>query len=155
MTDINAMDKEGKKIYRSRIDWWLWAMILLATGAVIAACIGVQQWYFQWDFMLVMALLAALFLVTIRGTWYAIEGGTLIVYQFFRPTRMPVVKIREVRYVRGFLAGPALSTRRIAIRFRDRSVTRSAIPVEISPRDREAFVSQLLAINPGITVIQG
>ncbi len=149
------MDNEGKTVYRSRIDWWLWAVILLAVAAVIAACIGMQQWYWQWDFMLIMAFLAALFFVTIRGTWYVIEGETLIVYQFFRPHRMPVAKIKEIRYVRGFLAGPALSTRRIAIRFKDRSVTRSAIPVEISPRDREAFVSQLLAINPGITVIQG
>lgn len=149
------MDNEGKTVYRSRIDWWLWAVILLAVAAVIAACIGMQQWYWQWDFMLIMAFLAALFFVTIRGTWYAIEGETLIIYQFFRPHRMPVAKIKEIRYVRGFLAGPALSTRRIAIRFKDRSVTRSAIPVEISPRDREAFVSQLLAINPGIAVIQG
>ncbi len=103
------MVKEGKTIYRSRIDWWLWAVILLAVAAVIAACIGVQQWYFKWDFLLIMAFLAALFFVTIRGTWYA---------------------------------------------FADRSVTRSAIPVEISPRDREAFVSQLLAINPGIAISQ-
>ena len=148
------MDNERRTIYRSRIDWWLWAVILLAVAAVIAACIGVQQWYWQWDFMLIMAFLAALFFVTIRGTWYAIEGETLIVYQFFRPHRMPVAKIKEIRYVRGFLAGPALSTRRIAIRFKDRSVTRSAIPIEISPCDREAFVSQLLAINPGITILQ-
>lgn len=148
------MVKEGKTIYRSRIDWWLWAVILLAVAAVIAACIGVQQWYFKWDLLLIMAFLAALFFVTIRGTWYAIEGETLIIYQFFRPHRMPVAKIKEVKYVRGFLAGPALSTRRIAIRFADRSVTRSAIPVEISPRDREAFVSQLLAINPGIAISQ-
>ncbi len=148
------MDKAEKTIYRSRIDWWLWAMVLLAAGAVIAACIGVQQWYFQWDFMLIMVFLAALFFITIRGTWYAIEGETLIVYQFFHPHRMPVEKIKEIRYVRGFLAGPALSTRRIAIRFKDRSVTRSSIPIEISPRNRDAFVSQLLAINPGITVLQ-
>lgn len=80
------MVKEGKTIYRSRIDWWLWAVILLAVAAVIAACIGVQQWYFKWDFLLIMAFLAALFFVTIRGTWYAIEGETLIIYQFFRRT---------------------------------------------------------------------
>ena len=70
------------------------------------------------------------------GIWYAIEGNNLIVYQFFRPKRYPIKKIKDVRYSKGFLAAPALSSTRLAIRFTDRNILRSSRPRGRSPLDR-------------------
>lgn len=61
-------------------------------------------------------------------------------------------KIKDVRYSKGFLAAPALSSTRLAIRFTDRNILRSSLPLEISPLDRTSFVNRLLSVNPGITV---
>ena len=88
------------------------------------------------------------------GCWYAIEGSDFIVYQFFRPHRFPIHKIKEVKFCKGILAGAALSTTRIAIRFTDRKILKSSMPIEISPKDREGFVHDLTVINPDITVIR-
>ncbi len=59
---------------------------------------------------------------------------------------------KDVRYSKGFLAAPALSSTRLAIRFTDRNILRSSLPLEISPLDRTGFVNRLLSVNPGITI---
>ena len=138
-----------KTVYRSRIDWWLIAIVIFTMSILVVAAIGGTVWLS----MLYGILMGGLFWVALAGTWYAIEGDRLLVYQFFRPTRLPIAKIKEVRYCRGVLAGPCLSTRRLSIKFTDRSVLKSAMPIEISPRDRDGMVRQLLEINPAIKVI--
>lgn len=138
-----------KTVYRSRIDWWLIAIVIFTMTILVVAAIGGTVWLS----VLYGILIGGLFWVAMAGTWYAIEGDRLVVYQFFRPTRLPIAKIKEVRYCRGVLAGPCLSTCRLSIKFTDRSVLKSAMPIEISPRDRDGMVRQLLEINPAIKVI--
>ncbi|MBJ2166703.1 MAG: PH domain-containing protein [Muribaculaceae bacterium] len=88
------------------------------------------------------------------SVWYEIDNDTLTVYNLFRPTSIPVGKIAEVRYCRGYLAGAAMSSKRLSIKMADRSVLKSSMPLEISPKDRDAFVDALLRINPSIRVIR-
>lgn len=140
-----------KTLYRSRIDIWLWAVLLFTIAVIVAVGIGSPWWLTAIHATGILGIMV----VCMFGCWYTIEGDTLSVYQFFRPHPMPIDKIKEVRYTTGFLAGPALSARRLSIKFTDRKVLRSSMPLEISPRDRDAFVRHLLRINPGITVIKG
>lgn len=137
-------------VFRSRVDWWLWSVLAFALIVVIVCYIGLPWW------LTLISCTGILlpFVLSVCGTWYAIdeESGTLIVYQLFRANRYPIAKIRAVRLTKGYLSGPALSARRISIRFTDRSVLRSLLPLEISPKDREGFVSRLVAINPDISV---
>ena len=86
------------------------------------------------------------------GCWYEIDGNQLVVYQFFRPHRFPIDKISEVKKTTGILATAGMSVRRVSIKFADRSVMKSSMPLEISPKDRDKFISHLKEINPNINI---
>lgn len=138
----------AKTTYPSKIDWWIWAIVAFVITVIIIIGITSPWWL---TLLLGLAILVPS-LTGLIGIWYAIEGDNLIVYQFFRPKRYPIKKIKDVRYSKGFLAAPALSSTRLAIRFTDRNILRSSLPLEISPLDRTSFVNHLLSVNPGITV---
>ena len=88
----------------------------------------------------------------IAGCWYEIDGEQLVVYQFFMPNRFPISKIKEVKKTKGYLATAGMSCRRVSIKFTDRSVLKSSMPLEISPKDRDGFIAKLKEINSGIEV---
>lgn len=134
--------------YRSRIDLWLLAIILLYLSVLIFVC-ATTTWYLS----VPLGILCVMSVAMLFSVWYEIDHDTLTVYNLFRPTRIPVGKIAEVRYCRGYLAGAAMSSKRLSIKMADRSVLRSSMPLEISPKDRDAFVDALLRINPSIRVI--
>lgn len=90
--------------------------------------------------------------VLISGCWYEIDGDQLVVYQFFRPYRFPIDKIAEVKKTTGILATAGMSCRRVSIKFADRSVLKSSMPLEISPKNRDGFIAELKEINPDIKV---
>ena len=132
-------------IYKSRIDWWVWCVILV----IVLTCVFVAidtTWLVSLPicgFMLVCLLL-------IVGCWYEIRGDQLIIYQFFRPNPFPIEKIAEVKKTKGILATAGMSIHRVSIKFSDRSVLKSSMPLEISPKDRDGFIAQLKEINPSI-----
>lgn len=86
------------------------------------------------------------------GCWYEIDGNQLVVYQFFKPNVFPIDKIAEVRKTIGYLATAGMSSRRVSIKFSDRSVLKSSMPLEISPKDRDGFIAHLKEINPDIKI---
>ena len=137
-------------VFKSRIDWWIWAVLAFSLAVVSVCFIGLPWWLT----LIYGAGILASFVIAVFGTWYAIdeEAEEMIVYQFFRPRRYPVGKIRDVRVTKGYLSAPALSSHRISIRFAERSVLRSLLPLEISPKNREGFMSHLVDINPDISV---
>ena len=139
-------------VFKSRIDWWIWAVLAFSLAVVSVCFIGLPWWLT----LIYGAGIVASFVIAVFGTWYAIdeEAEEMIVYQFFRPRRYPVGKIRDVRFTKGYLfIGCRFSIIDfISIRFAERSVLRSLLPLEISPRNREGFVSHLVDINPDISV---
>ncbi len=113
----------AKTTYPSKIDWWIWAIVAFVITVIIIIAITSPWWL---TLLLGLAILVPS-LPGLIGIWYAIEGDNLIVYQFFRPKRYPIKKIKEVRYSKGFLAAPALSSTRLAIRFTDRKDRKSVV----------------------------
>ncbi len=136
-----------KTVYRSKVAWWFFGGCLIFLGVV---CLGLPWWVI----LIFVGSFAALLFVLIRGCWYEIAGDTLVIYNLFQSLRAPIAKIREVRYKKGYLAGAASSFDRLAISFTDRSVLKSAMPIEISPADRDGFVARLKEINPAIEVVK-
>lgn len=134
-----------RKVYRSKIDWPIWCMLLFTINIMIGCAIGSN-----WVISLPLISAIILFVVAISGTRYVIEDNTLIVYHFFRQHRIPIVKIKSATPAKGFLTGPALSSDRVSLRFTDRSVLKSSKPMEISPRHRDEFIAQLKELNPAI-----
>lgn len=135
-------------LYRPRIDFWLGAVWVFAMVILVVCCLGTPWWIP----VLYGILINVLMIGGVYGTYYTIDGDTFTVYQFFRPHPFPISKISEVKYCTGYLAGPATSSRRLAIKFSDRKILKSYAPLEISPKDRDGFVARLLSVNPAIKV---
>lgn len=137
-----------KTVYKSGIGWIMWAAFAVLALSVVAVGMDSEWWFTLIFGCVVIGLNVALCL----GCWYEIDGNELKVYMFFRPTSLPIDKISEVKYCTGYLASAAMSSKRLAIKFFDRSVLKSAMPLEISPKDRDSFVKKLISINPSIKV---
>lgn len=137
----------NKTVYKSKIDWWVWLTIAVVIAVSFFVIID-TMWYVALPicgFMFVCVLLMV-------GCWYEIDGNQLIIYQFFRPNPFPIDKISELKKTTGILATAGMSCRRVSIKFTDRSVMKSAMPLEISPKDRDGFMNQLKEINPAIVI---
>lgn len=138
-----------KTVYRSKIDWWVWAVLVFWFAMIFAVGIG-SPWWLTLIFCLLPSILI---IVLILGCWYEIDGDTLVIYQFFMPHRIPISKIKDVKKTVGYLATAGMSAQRVSIRLSDRRVLKSSMPLEISPNDRDAFIAQLIRINPSISYI--
>lgn len=135
-----------KTIYRSRIDWWAW-LCLVGVPASVWLTAGDKPW---WYAVFICGGLTALCTVPMFGCWYEIDGDDLVIYRFFRPIRLPISKIRDVKKKSGYLATAGMSHLRVSISLTDPSVLKSFAPVEISPRDRDGFIARLIEMNPDI-----
>lgn len=136
-----------RQIYNSRIDWWMWLVLIFVAGVTIAIAIDSTLWV-----ALPTCGVMIFCILLMVGCWYEIDGNQLVVYQFFRPHRFPIDKISEVKKTTGILATAGMSVRRVSIKFADRSVMKSSMPLEISPKDRDKFISHLKETNPNINI---
>ena len=136
-----------RQIYKSRIDWWMWLVLIFVAGVTIAIAIDSTLWV-----ALPTCGVMIFCILLMVGCWYEIDGNLLVVYQFFRPHRFHIDKISEVKKTTGILATAGMSVRRVSIKFADRSVMKSSMPLEISPKDRDKFISHLKETNPNINI---
>lgn len=142
-------DKTGT-LYRSRWDSSTWGLIgLVAVVALLPLVFTDDGLMPLWVTSGVLALvIGSLFTV-----YYRVEGDRLIVHQLFFTESYPIDKIASIERTKSWLSAPATSlTHRIAIRFTDRKVLRSAMPLVISPTPEHDFIRQLREINPAIAV---
>lgn len=137
----------NKIVYKSKIDWWVW--LTIAVVIAVAAVVIVDT---SWHVALPLCGSMAICILSLIGCWYEIDGDNLIVYQFFRPHKFPIDKIAEIKKTKGYLATAGMSCRRVSIKFTDRTVMKSAMPLEISPKDRDSFIAHLHEINPNILI---
>lgn len=138
------------KIYRSRIDWWVYGLFPFIILCFLLGPILTDSDY--WFGIVLSTPLCILVCYAIVSTKYAVRGNDfgvkgLIGWQWF-----PVDKIESITHVNSILASAALSTHRIAIKFSDRKILKSSAPMEISPKDDKEFIAELLRINPDIKI---
>lgn len=88
-----------RQIYKSRIDWWMWLVLIFVAGVTIAIAIDSTLWV-----ALPTCGVMIFCILLMVGCWYEIDGNQLVVYQFFRPHRFPIDKISEVKKTTGILA---------------------------------------------------
>lgn len=137
--------------YSTKIDWWLPAVIIfiLLLSMSMLLWIG-MEWY--------VALILGIILFGYAGVScfqisYAIKDDELGVHNQVKWTWYPIENIKEVRKLKSILASPAMSFTRVSIKFK-RGTTKTAVPLEISPKDRDKFIQDLLKINPNIKVME-
>ena len=137
-----------EKVYKSRVaKWYLWMCIVLAAAFVgsLALCYR-TTWVLFIDVAVVGAAVALMFDMLLH-TDYTIKRDKLIIRcgVLFRMA-LPISKIKEIAHKSTILSSPALSAKRIGLRYDRRNW------VYISPKDQEAFIEDLKAINPDITI---
>ena len=81
-----------KTVYRSKIDWWVWLVTVGFLAVIWLSAIGMSWWYI----VFVCGGMTLLYAWLMFGCWYEIDGEELVIYQFFRPTRLPISKIEEL-----------------------------------------------------------
>lgn len=146
---MNRMENK-RKTYRARWDSSTWGMIGLVGVCCVCPLIFDDDGLLP---VLVCVGMLALVIVCLLSVYYRIEGDQLLVYTFFIPHAYLIGKITEVYRIKTYLSAPATSlTRRLAIRFSDKSVLKSIDPLVISPADEKEFIGHLLEINRGIKV---
>lgn len=146
-----TMKAYGGTRYNSQWDWSTW--LILGFTAVVFLWPVLLDDDRTWQIALILGAAAflALMVVFLKGIYYRIDGNNLVIYQFFVPTALPIDKIESVEPTRSLLSSPATSmTHRLAIKFIDRRVLKSAMPILISPVRQKEFIDQLLTVNPAI-----
>ncbi len=134
--------------FSSRVDWWIYAVVLFT---VVCCMVGPLITSDDYLFGILLAgLLVGIEIFTFTSVKYAIRGNELGIRMFYRWQWFPIDKISEVKKVTSMLSSAALSTQRVAIIFSDRKILKSNFPLEISPKDRSTFISNLQTVNPGI-----
>ncbi len=140
-----------KRVFFTGIDTWVWCMFIFAAVVAVVCTIGASLLVALplWGVLLLLGLLFAV------GCRYEVMGDKLVVYRYMMPHRYPISKISEVAKSTGHTGTIGLSSRRVTVRFADRSVMKSSLPLQLSPRDRDGFIDALRAVNPSINVEGG
>jgi len=130
------------KIYKSKVDWWLGIVLVYPIFRSVASIIE-GEWIGY-----IGIVLCLLFVVFIsKSTRYIISENHLIVKcMFIVNDKIEISKIRKIEKTNSILSSPALSLDRIAIKFNKFD------EVYISPKEKQAFVDELLNVNPDIEI---
>ncbi|WP_169739282.1 PH domain-containing protein [Dyadobacter crusticola] len=101
----------------------------------------------SWAGFVVVAVIAAFFLHLFFNTYYQIKGDQIRIRSgFLMDKTIPVKSITKISETKSLLSAPALSQNRLELRYNrfDRLI--------ISPKDRTAFIADLLRISEHIDV---
>jgi hypothetical protein len=125
-------------VYKSKIDWWL----IIIIGVLF--CYPIVDGIITKDYMMSIVFFGLLSLIFLMfwSIQYKIEGHQLKIWT----TKIDIHSIKKIYHTNNPLSSPALSLDRIAV------VYNKYDEVLISPRDKSAFIAELLSINPNIVV---
>jgi hypothetical protein len=130
------------KVYKSKIDWWLGIVFLYPLFLGIQSIIE-GKWI---GFLIFFGVLFFIWFIS-KTTSYSIKEDELQVKSMFVVNqKIDISKIRKIEKSYSVLSSPALSFDRIVIRFNKFD------DIYISPKQKLAFIEELLSINPSIEV---
>lgn len=131
--------------FRSRVDWWLGALLIALPGVALVTAIALQLSGNPGDAIVgwvSLAGIAALYVGVVWPVSYRLAEDELVIRFGLVRSRVAYRAIRGVVPTRSPLAAPALSLDRLAIDVGTR------FDVCISPRDRDAFLDALAVRAP-------
>ena len=127
-------------VYKSKIDWWLGAILVIAMAAsAIAALQALSN--SPWLALLIGGPGLLLPLVALLSTRYTIQDRQLIVQSGPIKWRIPITDISEVTPTSDPIASPALSLDRLRIVY---GAKKSLL---VSPRNKEDFLRQITMLR--------
>ncbi len=136
------------KIYKSKVArWYVWFCVIMTLAFIgsIYLCYK-STWILLIDITLIGICLIMMYDMLLH-TDYAINGEKLhircgILYRM----DIPISKISEITHKSTILSSPALSAKRIGIKYGKTNW------VYISPKNQEDFISTLKSLNPEIRI---
>lgn len=144
MFPINRSMKYNSKIDRGTIILALFSILCCVVGpAIVGEVIPA----------IILGLAVVLFeIVIFISLKYEIRGNQLGIRTFFRWNWYPIDKISTITRRQSIISAPALAYDRLAIKFSDKKILRSSMPLEISPDDFNRFISEIKDVNPDVIV---
>ncbi len=132
----------AKTVYKTKIGIGIIFFILLVNGFIVYQ---IQELLGS----ILISLFMLLIIASIINIHYVIEDGKLFVKQFkFNMTKpIDIISIQTIEKRRSIISSPAGSTERLELRCGKLGT------LTISPKNEEAFVQQLMSINPLIKYI--
>lgn len=136
------------KVYKSKVaKWYIW----FCTGMIIVFIGSIFLCYKSTLILLIDIVLLCICMLMIFDmllhTDYTINGNKLhIRCGCLFKMDLPVCKISEITHKSTFLSSPALSMKRIGLKYGKTNW------VYVSPEDQEEFISALKSINPDIKI---
>ena len=132
-------------VYKSKIDWWLGAILVVAM--IASALAGLKALSTDtpnaiWTAALIGGVGFILPLVGLLSTRYVIQGQQLVVRSGLFKWRIPINEISDITPSSDPVASPALSLDRLRITY---GQTKSLL---ISPRDKDGFLAQIASLPP-------
>lgn len=138
-------------VYKSKIDWWVPAVVAVTVAVAFIGPIIDGEIFIVG--IIIAVLLGTLEIVMFASVKYKIYDGKLGIRNlFYKWEWFPIDKISEIKKTSGILSAPALSTKRVSIKFSDKKILKSSMPLEISPKNRDGFIAKLQEINPSIVI---
>lgn len=138
------------KVYKSKVGrWYVWICISVAIIFVWSIYMCRQSILVLLIDVVSMGLCLVMMYDILLHTDYTIMGNKLRIRSgvIFRMD-LPISKISEITHKSTILSSPALSAKRIGLRYGKSNY------VYISPEDQDDFISSLLQINPDIKISQ-
>lgn len=131
-------------VYKSKIDWWLGAILVIAMIASILAALkalsaGTPN--SAWTAALIGGLGFVLPLLTLLSTRYVITEQQLIVRSGPFRWRIPIKEISGITPTSDPISSPALSLDRLCINY---GQSKSLL---VSPRDKDGFLAKIASLR--------
>ncbi|MDE6587265.1 MAG: PH domain-containing protein [Paramuribaculum sp.] len=136
------------KVYKSKVAKWYVCFCIGMTIAFIGSIYLCYQstWILLIDVAFVGMALVLMYDMLLH-TDYTISGDKLhIRCGFLFRMDLPISHITEITHKSTILSSPALSAKRIGLRYGNRNW------VYVSPKNQEEFISALSTVNPAIQV---
>jgi hypothetical protein len=131
-------------VYRSKVDIWLAGLVFGVLSYAVYEAFSEKQYDVLWVIVPVTLLVVSLY-------WqikYVVGNGQLEIRTLiFGNMKIDISDIKSVHQTYNPLSAPALSINRLEVKYGSKFDY-----LLISPKNRKAFVKQLIAINPNIDV---
>jgi hypothetical protein len=138
----------GDKVYRTRVDAWLVALLIGATATPLAAAAWLAASGQTEGLVLLLVWGTAVSALVISLTVpvrYTLRGDALVVRSGWLRWTIPWAAVRRVEPTWNPLAGPAWSLRRVRLDWDQGNF------ILVSPQDRESFIEDIAARCPHLT----
>ena len=143
--------EDSSRPYASKRDWWIVLIVWASIGMTVVSGVKVAQVaatsMLALAFVLFCAAVVLGLLSVLYATYYMISGDCLTAYCGPFKRSVLLQNIEEVVPSRNPLSSPALSLDRLHIRVRG-----SVLGLLISPRDKQAFLTDLVAHAPHLRI---